>query len=299
MTLRPLLCAAAFCLFAPVASAQGVPNLLTEGRSYDVINDQNFGEANYTPPAPTPAATQIKMELKGYVFGLRIMRSDYIAWFDDQAYAAYADVRTSGLAALLKKMKIWAVARGTRDASGLTPTFHIQQNTDKKNRRVEMNYDHNARRVNVDIVPPLGSQGVPPATPAERYAAHDTISAVLTMALSGTQLNGELCVGSVPIFDSKQHYNLRLDRIGTRRVKFDGQKADTIHCHAYYEPVSGFDPEDLPDAEEMGTPINVYFRYYPEADLHLPVRFTYKISSITAVIKADKIELVLPTSRSN
>jgi hypothetical protein len=279
------------------ATAQDAPNLLKKGQSYSVINAQNFGEADYRPPAPSPEATQIRMKLKGYVFGLRIMRSDYIAWFDDRDYAAYTDVRTSGLAALLKKMNIWAVASGSWTRAGLKPEFHVQQNTDKKNRRVEMVYDNIAQNVDVAIVPPLGSQGMPPASPEERYRAHDTISAILTMALTGTQLDGELCSGRVPIFDSKQHYNLRMERVGTRRVKFDGQKAETIHCHAYYEPVSGFDAEDLPDAEEAGTPINVYFRHYPEANLHLPVRFTYKISSITAVIKADDIEMILPTTR--
>ena len=185
------------------------------------------------------------------------MRSDYVGWFDDTRYAAYADIRTSGLAALLKSMEIWAVTSGRFDTNGLRPDFHVQQNTDKKNRRVEMNYDNAAQRVDVAIVPPLGSQGIPAATPAERFSAHDTVSGIMNMMMMGNQVKGELCTGIVPMFDSKQHYNLRMERVGTDRVKFDGGKDDAIHCLAYYEPVSGFDPEDLPGAEEMGTPVNV------------------------------------------
>jgi hypothetical protein len=166
----------------------------------------------------------------------------------------------------------------------------VQQNTDKKNRRVEMNYDRTAGAVDIAIVPRLGSQGVPPATPRERYTANDTLSGILRLMMMGTQVSGELCEGRVPFFDSKQHYNLRLERVGTRRVKFDGGKGDTIHCRAYYEPISGYDPEDLPSEEEAATPVNVYFKYYEEAGIHVPVRFTYKISGFTAVVKADDIE---------
>ena len=153
-----------------------------------------------------------------------------------------------------------------------------------------MNYDHNAAAVDVAIIPPLGSQGVPPATPESRYTSNDAISGILHLMMMGTKIEGELCQGRVPFFDSKQHYNLKLERVGTKRVKFDGDKDETIHCRAYYEPIAGYDPEDLPSDEEAQTPINVYFKYYEEAGIHVPVRFTYKISGFTAVVKADDIE---------
>ena len=276
-----------------LAAAQAaLPNLMMKGDSVSVLNAQNLSDRAYTLPVPDADTTQIRMELKGYVFGLRIVRSDIITQFDDREYAAYTDVKSSGLAALLKKMEIWAVTKGRYDRSGLRPDWHVQQNTDKKNRRVEMNYDRSAEKVDIAIVPRLGSQGIPPAMPRERYASNDTISGIVHLMMTGTKIDGELCSGRVPFFDSKQHYNLRMERIGTKRVKFDGGKQDTIHCRAYYEPISGYDPEDLPSQEEAETPVNVYFKYYEEAGVHVPVRFTYKISGFKATIKADKIEIV-------
>jgi len=47
---------------------------------------------------------------------------------------------------------------------------------DKKNRRVEMNYHNNRGYIHVAIDPPIGSQGIPAATPAERFAADDTVT---------------------------------------------------------------------------------------------------------------------------
>lgn len=281
------------------ATAQSVtrtlgPNLLLKGENISVLNDQNLSETSYTLPAPGPDATQIRMEMKGYVFGFRVIKSDLITTFDGKNYAAYTDAKSSGLAALLKKMEIWAVTKGSYDEMGLRPDWHVQQNTDKKNRRVEMNYDRTAGAVDVAIVPPLGSQGVPPATPRERFTANDTISGIMQLMMMGTKMNGELCEGRVPFFDSKQHYNLRLERVGTKRVKFDGDKEEAIHCRAYYEPIAGYDAEDLPNEEEASTPINVYFKFYEEAGVHVPVRFTYKVSGFTAVVKVDDIEIVSP-----
>ena len=282
---------ALLALVAP-ASAQGqaVPNLLDGAANMAVLNEQTYPESTpyAVPPAPA-GATQFAFSMKGYVFGFRVVRASYVGYAGERDYAAYADVRTSGLGALLKKMEIWAVSRGRVAGDGtLRPAFHVQQNTDKKNRRVEMNYGSDA--VAVDIRPRLGSQGVPPATPAERFAALDTVSALLHM----TRRGDEVCSGSVPVFDSKQRYNLRLSPVGEARVKYLGDKQPATHCHIYYEPIAGYDPEDLPSAEEESTPVDVYFRYYPEVDMHVPVRFAYKVSGFTAVVKMSDLVFVTP-----
>ena len=289
--MKPLRHALAVAALALPASAQApVPNLLDGAANMSVLNAQTYPEsAPYSvPPAPADA-TQFAFSMKGYVFGFRVVRANYVGYADDTDYAAYADVRTSGLGALLKKMEIWAVSHGrVRGDGSLRPTFHVQQNTDKKNRRVEMNYGPGA--VDVDIRPPLGSQGVPPATPQERFDALDTVTALLHMTRRGEAV----CSGSVPVFDSKQRYNLRLAPVGEARVKYLGDKQPATHCHVYYDPIAGYDPEDLPSAEEEATPVDVYFRYYPEVDMHVPVRFAYKVSGFTAVVKMSDLVLVTP-----
>lgn len=254
----------------------------------------SLDDPEWSLPAPPPSATQFDIELKGYVLGLRMIKADYEGYVGPDGYAVRSQLRTSGLAALLKKLKIWAVTTGQQHASGLYPTRHVQQNLDKKNRRVEMDYDSATQTVSVDINPPLGSQGVPPASMAERYAADDTLSAVLHLMLRGQAVNAPLCAGGVRVFDSKQHYNLRMQRAGEKTIKFDGEKHDTILCHVYYEPISGFDPEDLPEPEEESTPVKVYFMKEAQHGLHVPLRFTYKISGFKAVIKVTEMKMRAP-----
>ena len=275
---------ASFTLMGAVNAA-----MIDQTRNLSALNDGNINAKTYAlPPAPD-YATEFDFKLKGYVFGLRMIKASYTGWFDGNRYTAYTDLKTSGLGALLKKLEIWAVTTGHYSHSGLTPSFHIQQNLDKKNRRVEMNYDNIVRSVDVAIEPRLGSQGLPPASPSERYSADDTISAILNLMMRGQKIDGPVCSGTVRVFDSKQHYGLRMIQDGTRRIKFDGEKIETIRCLVYYEPISGFDPEDLPNTEEGGTPIKVYMKEFDELGLYVPIRFTYKISSIKAVIKLDEM----------
>ena len=267
-----------------------------------IASAQSNVEADPAWKLPTPAKDSVQFDftLKGYVFGLRMIRAEYSGHYNNTQYAARADLRTSGLGAFLKKLQIWAVSTGNVQTQGenasreLTPTRHVQQNLDGKNRRVEMDYDTGTQNVSVNIVPPLGSQGMPPASEAERYNSEDTVSAIMKLMLQGRDAEGPLCEGHVPVFDSKQHYNLRMERVGPKSLKYGKDKYESIMCHVYYEPVSGFDPEDLPDADEKNTPVVVYFTAQPIYGLHIPMRFTYKVSGFTAVIKVTDLKISPP-----
>ena len=242
--------------------------------------------------SPLPAdAVKFKFDLKGYVFGIRLIKANYEGFYKDYTYNVRAQLKTSGIAALLKKLTIWANTFGRLDRSDLHPIRHVQQNLDKKNRRVEMDYDYGRKQVAVDIHPPLGSQGIPPASARERFDAEDTLSAILEMMLKGEKLDRPLCSGGVRVFDSKQHYNLRMVPSGYKKLKFKGQSVQTLRCLVYYEPISGFDPEDLPEKDEQDTPVKVYFNTMPIEGLHIPLRFSYKLSGFTAVIKVTDLEI--------
>ncbi len=264
---------------------------LLAGSAYGLEKVMTPAPEYMAPIAPGSGETAFDFKLSGYVFGLKMISARYKGQYDEDEYRVFSDLKTSGLGALLKKLRIWAHTDGRYDQNGLYPLTHTQQNLDKKSRRVEMDYDYGQQKVSVEIDPPLGSQGVPPATPEERFAADDVMSAILNMMLSGHKIEGEFCNGSVAVFDSKQHYNLRMERSGTKKVKFDGKKHLTQRCHVYYEPVSGFDPEDLPNTEEGGTPVKVYFIEDKDLGLHIPLRFTYKISGFKAVIKLKDMQV--------
>lgn len=261
-----------------------------------VRDKDGYDAAWYNMPVNTPQNTHFDFKLKGYVFGLRMITAQYEGVIENGQYTVRSTLKTSGLAALLKKLKIWAITEGQYNQNGLRPLTHTQQNLDKKNRRVEMAYDNNIRRVSVAINPPIGSQGIPPASPQERFEAHDTLSAILNIMMRQPQnnighINAPLCEGDVKVFDSKQHYALRMVKDGTDRKKFLGQKTDVINCNVYYIPISGFDPEDLPEKKEADTPVKIQLVKNDELDMYIPMRFSYKISGFKAVIKVSDMHV--------
>ena len=244
------------------------------------------------PPAPVDA-TRIDARLKGYVLGFKVIDARYDGWIGADSYAVRARLGTAGLGALLRKLDVWAVTEGRWDANGLHPTYHLQQNTDKKRRRVEMRYDYGARSVDVSVIPPNGSQGVPPASAPERFGADDTVSTFLNLMVRRPLLGLPTCGGAVEVFDSKQRYNLRLaERDFDADGKSGGYRGPLRECEVFYEPVSGFDPEDLPDAEEGSTPVRMRVGELDGFDV--PLRFSYRISGFRAVIKTDRITLTRP-----
>jgi len=251
-----------------------------------------YPDAKYIAPvAPAPGQTGFDFKLKGYVFGIKMISARYKGLMDDREYSVYSDIKTSGLGAMLKKMRIWSTTEGRFDRSGVYPIDHTQQNLDKKSRRVEMDYDYSAGNVAVSVIPRNGSQGIPPASPSEKFNSDDVISAILKMMMTGYGVDGEVCNDMVKVFDSKQHYALRMQKIEDIRYKYDGERYPGVKCHVYYEPISGFDPEDLPDMEEGGTPVVVYFIDRPDYGIWMPAKFTYKISGFKAVIKVKDAQL--------
>lgn len=247
-------------------------------------------------PAQSKEVTEVEVFLKGYVFGLRIAKVKYKTGFTDNEYYSLASLKTSGLGAFLKKWAIWSISTGRFNGMDILPATHIQQNLNKKNRRVEMSYG--ADKVDISIVPPLGSQGVPPASPKERFESDDTLSVLLKLTMGGFKTSEKVCDGTVPVFDSKQHYNLRMERDGEKYIKQKGFKGDTIRCKIYYEAVSGYDPEDLPSDEEAATPVTVYLSRNDDAGIYIPVKMVYKISGFSAVIKTRDIKITKRTVKN-
>lgn len=234
---------------------------------------------------PAEGEVAFDFKLSGYVFGLKMVSARYRVNLSDNSYTIYSDMKTSGLAAMLKKQQLWSYTDGTYDDTDMKPVNHIQQNMNKKSRRVEIFYNYKRDRIRQTVNPRFGSMGTPPATPEQAFTSDDANTAMLKVLMSGHRMKDEICTETIPVYDGKQHYNLRMVRQADTTKKFEGTKYPAIECHVYADPISGFDPEDLPDAEEKSKPVKVYFINKPEYGIYMPVRLTYKVGGFSAVVK--------------
>jgi len=237
------------------------------------------------------AERSVDIIYSGRWLGIPIVSSKISAAFVGENYAIRAGFRTSGFISIFKKITVLASASGQFKDNQLTTKEYWHKELDgRKNRELSMNYEPELVTVRVD--PPLFSMGDPPATMAQRLEAHDPVSAILTLAIqAGHKDETKQCAGTIPVFDGKQRYDLRLQMRGVEKIRTRAYRGMALRCDVWYVPVAGFDADDLADLEVYQTPITIWLAQEPKAGLRLPVRFEAKLDFGTVVVEARKIEV--------
>lgn len=199
---------------------------------------------------------ELHIRYNGFFWGLRVMVAELNAVVDQDAYVFDGGFRTAGFANWISDTRLEAGGTGRLDEmGGLMPSTYFHQGYDgRKNRRIEMTYG--PEDIDIMVDPPFGDWGDPPATPEERLEALDPLSAWMQVSVHDAE---DPCDRRVPVFDSRLRYNLRFEPVGYEdRIRVRGYRGPAHHCLVYYEPVSGFDPEDIEedaDIYEMGIDI--------------------------------------------
>lgn len=240
---------------------------------------------------PDGQTTSLRIDYTGSISVLPIGKLTYSAQLGHDAYSIEAEMKTAGIAKLLKSNGLTSTTKGTYASNVMLPSEHIIQKNDKKNRRTEIKYDASGAPVDVSIVPPRGSMGEPPATAQEKAEATDTLSGVLKLMMTGYGFGDQPCTGIIPMFDGKQRYNLRMESQGMTEVKTKVYSGEALRCHVYLEHVSGYDLDDALSEEERTTPLEATLVDHDKQGLWVPIRFEYRIGGIKLKIKAKKLSV--------
>ncbi|MEQ8404088.1 MAG: DUF3108 domain-containing protein [Oceanicaulis sp.] len=213
---------------------------------------------------------ELYVEYSGAVYFLSVADISLNARFSEVDYSAAATFQSAGLLRWFDDTNIEATAVGYRGEAGLRPYRyeHINYASDKG--RV-VGIDFPERVATPDVNPPFGSMGEPPASDEERAGALDPISVMLGLALAMPGDRDEPCSGTLPVFDGKARYDLRFENQGLDSVRTRAWRGDAVECHAYLEPISGYDPGDRPSDEETENPVRIWLA--PINDVYVPVRF--------------------------
>ena len=97
------------------------------------------------------------------------------------------------------------------------------------------------------------------------------VTAMLGLALAMPGQESAPCSGRLPVFDGKARYDLRLENQGADWVRTRAWRGEAVLCHAYLEPISGYDPGDRPSEEETANPVRIWLA--PIGDIYVPIRF--------------------------
>jgi hypothetical protein len=247
------------------------------------------GAAGSDLSAPAPGVTSISARYDGWVLVFKVGEIELNARFDDTAYEADSFVAAAGLAALFTDFDIRSEVAGQLQGGTPDPERygHVER-TGEKVRAVDVSFEDNI--ASSQAQPPFGSWGVPPASESDRTGAIDPMSAFFQ--LSGTLTGGrpgEGCTGQIPVFDGKARYNLNLEPAGRQQVRTRAWRGEALVCHAYYEPISGYDPEDYPSERETRLPLEIWLAPFNDGAFHLPVRLHTRAGFGGVTIEASEI----------
>ena len=223
-------------------------------------------------PALADETVRVRADYAGSVWNIRVGRIAFDASLSGEDYTASTHIEAAGLAALFADFEIEANARGRRLETGWRPLryAHVERNEDKV-RTVDVRFP---RRVAMPVAEPdFSSWGDPPASESDRAGALDPVTAVFSLAEAYAELSpAAACSGRMPVFDGKQRYDLRLVDGGRDRIRTRAWRGEAHVCHAYYEPISGYDPEDWPTERELRRPLTFWIAPLADGRVYLPVR---------------------------
>lgn len=195
------------------------------------------------------------------------IRTEYSA----DTYQAAARFTAAGLAALFTDADIEAGVSGYRDGAQLQPYRYSHLNhASSKNRVVGIDFPEGVAMP--DVNPPFGNMGEPAASDADRAGARDPISTLLAMGLGAVSSGSSRCDGRLPVFDGRARYNLRFEDGGHKQVRTRAWSGEALICHAYYEPISGYEADEFPTAEDIAQPIDFWLAPVNGGEFYVPVR---------------------------
>jgi hypothetical protein len=178
--------------------------------------------------------------------GVAIGKGAWIIDIADDHYTAAASGMTTGL------LRVFASGEGTGASSGyiingnlLPSSYAASLTADKKTEELRIVISAgNVKEYSVDPPTPPHPDRIPLAE-AHRRGVTDPMTATLMRVLgSGDVVSPEACARTLPIFDGRMRYDLRLAFKRFETVKAEkGYEGQVAVCAVYFTPIAGYIPE--------------------------------------------------------
>lgn len=190
--------------------------------------------------AAQAAAADLYVKYKLYALALPIGEGVLNIDIGESAYSVSGNGRTAAFGKLVSDGKGTVKVSGKVDGASLAPeSFSYKVNSEGEDASVSMKL--RGRKVGETVVKPPQDRMKERVKVTQDHLSGilDPLSAAVFPAPAG--LKPESCDRTLPLFDGKERYNVRLSYKERRKAKTsDGRfNGDVIVCRARYEPVSG------------------------------------------------------------
>lgn len=207
----------------PPAAAPRLPPEPAPDRSQEAIPETAAEPAPALPPAPArpilPASGSIRFAIYKESLGLQIGRAEHRWEFtDDGRYRLTGVTETSGLAALLKPVRLEVESSGRLVAGGLQPERYRSL---KNGRETNENADFDWSTAEVHLSRDGSVRAIAPGT-------QDILSLNYQLAYLGKLADG----GSLGVVTGKKYERYALDSLGEEEIETPAGRFRTLHLRA-------------------------------------------------------------------
>jgi hypothetical protein len=220
---------------------------------------------------PTGTAHTLDIGYDIRMGGLTLMSIDLKAVVDQGHYAMTSLVSTKGLADVFVSSSVQALSTGDVIGRSIVPRSYNSDIQGGKNRQlVGLLYDDKGP-LSVDAAPPYDSRF--PVPEPMKLSTVDPVSGLLFIAMGSSVSPEAPCGVSVPVFDGRRRYDLKLDFSENDKVSAKGAyEGPALHCIARYQRVAGFKPPKHGRKATEVPPIDVWLAPLDNGTLLVPVR---------------------------
>jgi hypothetical protein len=227
--------------------------------------------------------------------GLLLASIDLKAIMESGHYVVTSLIATKGLADFFASSNVQALATGDVNGHSVVPrTYNSDIEGGNKHQLVGLLFGDKGP-TSIDAAPPYDARF--PVSDEQKLSSVDPVSSLLYVALGQSATQQAPCGVSVPVFDGRRRYDLKLsfdknDDVSTgRKGPYNGP---ALHCIARYQRVAGFKPPKHGHKVSEIPPIDVWLAPLSDGSFLVPVRMQLDSEFGGIVAKAVRLKFSEP-----
>jgi hypothetical protein len=242
---------------------------------------------NPVRPAATGEPTDVDADFTIHVGGLLFIQGSFSAMLDSDTYRLAANMGTAGTTRRFYPADYKLTSEGRLADESVKPRHYVSDSTSRDSARVvTMTYGKDGMP-RLSAVPPYDPGDLGDVMPSLQQGTQDPVSAFL-MPVAASE---NPCKRTIPVFDGKRRYDLKLAYEGTKEMtpRGLGKPVDAIVCTIRYVAIAPVEKRKFTDMLRRNDDMKVWLAPFDGGRVYMPVRFQLRTPLGGAVMELTSI----------
>jgi len=241
-----------------------------------------------TPASPTAIASDIKAEFTIYLGGFLFATGNFDAILDAGQYRINTILTTAGLPRAFYEAEFKLASDGSFGGDGVHPRRYVSNSWDKDSaRKVTLAYDGDGMP-HLTATPPYEPGDLAGVMPYQQVDTQNPVSALLVPVMG----NANPCDRSIPVFDGRRRYDLKLtyDKEVSMSPRGLGRPVKVVACNIRYVPVAPTEKRKFTEMLSKNDSMTVWLASFDDGQVYMPVRLQLRTPLGGAVMELKKYQ---------